>query len=96
MSVGQNSPPGVVFCERSFSERSQGPVFASNSAIAVTHLAQTARSDFKKVMRRGAYQQVATVGQPDGTTAVNGAAGSAKRQPQFIAGHKTDLPYQLR
>jgi hypothetical protein len=31
---------------------------------------------------RKRHQQVATVGQPDGTTAVNGAAGSAKRQPQ--------------
>ena len=47
-SVGQNSPPGVVFCERSFSERSQGPVFASNSAMAVTHLAQTARMILKR------------------------------------------------
>ena len=64
--------------------------------MAVTLWHRRALSDFKKVMRRGAYQQVATVGQPDGTTAVNGAAGSAKRQPQFIAGHKTDLPYQLR
>ena len=51
--------------------------------MAVTHVAQTARVIFKG-NAQGAYLQVATVGQPDGTTAVNGAAGSAKRQPQFI------------
>jgi hypothetical protein len=31
-----------------------------------------------------ANQQVTAVDLPDGTTAVNGAADTAKRQPQFI------------
>lgn len=38
--------------------------------------------------RKHGYHQVATVGQPDGATAVNGAAGSAKRQPQTFANHR--------
>jgi hypothetical protein len=33
---------------------------------------------------QSANQQVTAVDLPDGTTAVNGAADTAKRQPQFI------------
>jgi hypothetical protein len=35
-----------------------------------------------------ANQQVTAVDLPDGTTAVNGAADTAKRQPQFILLHR--------
>ncbi len=70
----------AAFASAVFLSAAKGPlVSASDRAMAVTCfrqtcLAQTAWNDFER--------QVATVGQPDGATAVNGAAGSAKRQPQ--------------
>ena len=39
-----------------FCERSQGPVFASNSAMAVTHVARTARIEFEVMRKAPTYK----------------------------------------